>query len=133
MAKSERAAKGGGREVAISASASYQIGATYGASGAGAAWFGPGQPMSPQAPPEVKGRAFDFPQGTNTLVQSQPTGTVGYQALRAFADSYDLLRLIIETRKDAMARMRWVIQSRDPKEKLSPQSGTRSRRSPSSS
>jgi hypothetical protein len=41
--------------------------------------------------------------------------------LRQFADGYDLLRLIIETRKDAMERLRWVIQLRDTKEKISPQ------------
>ena len=28
-------------------------------------WFGPSPPMTPVAPAEVKGRAFDFPVGAN--------------------------------------------------------------------
>ena len=120
---SERATKGGGRELAVnvSASANYQIGSTYGASGAGAGWFGSGAPMSPQAPPEVKGRAFDFPQGVNVITSTRAYEPITYGTLRSFADGYDLLRLIIETRKDAMERLNWVIQPRDPKERLSPQ------------
>lgn len=121
---SERAVAGGGREVTLP-SPSYSVGplgTTYGnGSGSGAGWFGPGQPMSPQAPEAVKGRAFDFPQGVNLLTTTRPYEAFSYQTLRAFADGYDLLRLIIETRKDAMERLRWVIQPRDSKEKLTPQ------------
>lgn len=115
---SERAQRGGGRELSIS-SGPFQ--STYGGTGVGADWFGPGTPMSPQAPVEVKGRAFDFPQAVNTLNVTRTTSPVTYATLRAFADGYDLLRLIIETRKDAMERLRWVIQPRDNKEKLTPQ------------
>ena len=91
----------------------------------GAGWFGPGEPMAPQAPPQVKGRSFDFPQAVNLFNQQRKTSLVGFDTLRAFADGYDLLRLIIETRKDAMERLRWVIQPRDPSEKLSPQKRNR--------
>jgi hypothetical protein len=28
-------------------------------------WFGPQQPLAPQAPPEVKGRQWDYPFGVN--------------------------------------------------------------------
>ena len=28
-------------------------------------WFGPQQPLGPMAPPEVKGRQFDYPFGAN--------------------------------------------------------------------
>ena len=28
-------------------------------------WFGPQQPLQPQAPPEVKGRQWDYPFGVN--------------------------------------------------------------------
>lgn len=116
---SERARLGGGREMQITAS--YRIGETYGASGEGASWFGPGVPMNPQAPPEVAGRSFDFPQGYNLVNQTRAYDPIGFGTLRAFADAYDLLRLIIETRKDAMERLRWVIQLRDNKEKLTAQ------------
>lgn len=124
MARSERARKGGGTEVAIPqprVNFSYGIGSTYGASGAGAAWFGPGQPMTPQAPAEVAGRQFDFPQGYNINTQARAYEPITFAHLRAFGDAYDLLRLVIETRKDQMERLRWVIQLKDSKEKLTPQ------------
>lgn len=123
MAKSERATRGRGNEVALnpgSLTASYTVGATTG-SGAGASWFGPGIPMRPQAPPEVAGRAFDFPQGFNIRNRPRAYDAIGFPVLRAFADAYDLLRLIIETRKDAMERLRWVIQPRDNRERMTPQ------------
>lgn len=116
---SRRASAGGGREIALNPG--YSFGYQQGAQGEGAQWFGPGTPMAPQAPEEVKGRAFDFPSNTNLLTTSRPAAPVTYETLRAFADSYDLLRLIIETRKDAMERLRWVIQPRDSKERLTPQ------------
>lgn len=123
----DRAAAGGGRAIALNPGSwgPQQVGVTYGTTGQGADWFGPGVPMAPQAPVEVKGRAFDFPQGVNILTTTRPYSPITYEMLRAFADGYDLLRLIIETRKDAMERLRWVIASRDPKEKLSPQKRNR--------
>lgn len=119
----DRAAAGGGRAIALNPGFNfgYTIGGTFGNTGQGAQWFGPGQPMTPQAPPEVAGRAFDFPQGVNLLTSARPYSPVTYEQLRAFADGYDILRLIIETRKDAMERLRWVIQPKDPKEKITPQ------------
>lgn len=121
---SQRAAAGGGREIALNPGYSFG-GYAIGAQGQGANWFGPGQPMAPQAPTEVKGRAFDFPSSVNLLTTQRPASPVTYETLRAFADSYDLLRLIIETRKDQMERLRWVIQLKDPKDKLTPQKKNR--------
>ena len=126
-AKSQRARTGGGREIALNAnSRPYSNGYSLSTSirldsGAGASWFGPGQPMSPQAPKEVAGRAWDFPQAINTMYRPRAYEAVGFEILRAFADNYDLLRLIIETRKDQMERLRWVIQLKDSKEKLTSQ------------
>jgi PAS domain-containing protein len=118
----DRAARGGGRAVAIpQAQTGYGIGSTYGSSGNGSGWFGPGASMSPQAPREVAGRAFDFPQGTNVNTQARAYEAISFAQLRAFADGYDLLRLVIETRKDQMERLRWSIQLKDSKAKQSPQ------------
>lgn len=117
---SQRAAAGGGRQIALNPQ-NFNVGVTYGTDGSGASWFGPGRPMTPQAPEEVAGRSFDFPQGVNLLTTTRAYEPVTYQTLRSFADSYDLLRLIIETRKDAMERLRWVIQLRDGRERLTPQ------------
>jgi hypothetical protein len=98
----------------------YQVEVSYGASGGiargtGADWFGPLDPLRPIAPPDVAGRRFDFPPGYNLVTRPRAYEPVGFAELRAFADSYDLLRLVIETRKDQMERQRWRIRPRDPK------------------
>lgn len=88
-------------------------------------WFGPGEPVAPQAqaPAEeggAKGRQFDFPTMFNTQrtpgseFQSGQSG-ISFQHMRNLADSYDLLRLVIETRKDQMSKMEWSFGPRDPK------------------
>jgi SPP1 gp7 family putative phage head morphogenesis protein len=73
-------------------------------------WFGPGQPVAPQAQdaPGVAGRRFDFAVGHN-LRRSPRDGESGvtFAEMRALADGYDLLRLVIETRKDQMCKMEW--------------------------
>jgi len=98
----------------------YQVQVTYGASagiarGTGADWFGPLDPLRPIAPPDVAGRRFDFPPGYNLVTRPRAYEPVGFAELRGFADAYDLLRLVIETRKDQMERQRWRIRPRAPK------------------
>jgi hypothetical protein len=121
LAKADRAARGGGRSIALNPGSYPQnVGVTYG-NGGGADWFGPGAPMPPQAPKEVANRAFDFPQGYNVINQPRAYEAISFNTLRQFADGYDLLRLVIETRKDQMDRLKWVIQAKDPKQKMTPQ------------
>src|SRR5579871_3513755 len=102
----------------------YQIAVSYGtaagtgagiARGGGADWFGPLDSLRPIAPPEVAGRRFDFPPGYNLSVRPRAYEPIGFAELRGFADAYDLLRLVIETRKDQMERQRWCIRPRAPK------------------
>jgi hypothetical protein len=120
MAKSERARKGGGKELALTIN--HQVSPATGSYNAdGTRWFGAGEAPSVYAPDGVKGRAFDFPVGYNQISTPRAYEPISFAVLRAFADNYDLLRLIIETRKDQMARLRWAIQLREPKEGLTPQ------------
>ena len=113
----------------------YQVRVTYNASqgiarGTGADWFGPLNPLAPIAPPGVAGRRFDYPVGYNLVMRPRAYEPIGFHELRAFADAYDLLRLVIETRKDQMERQRWRIRLRADKRKGSaavPDSDTQAR------
>ncbi len=95
----------------------------YGASqginrGTGADWFGPLNPMAPNAPPQVAGRAFNFPAGFNLNMTPRGYEQITFQTMRSLADSYDLLRLVIETRKDQLVKLAWKIRPKadaDPK------------------
>lgn len=77
------------------------------APGGGPDWFGPEEPFSPVAPPAVRGRTLDFPPGYNLQIVQWPYEGVKPWELRALAESYDLVRLAIETRKDQMERLTW--------------------------
>jgi hypothetical protein len=94
----------------------YQVSLSYAAraaaTGQGADWFGPLAPMAPAAPPEVAGRQWDYPSGFNLALQPRPYEPVAFATLRQLADGWDLLRLVIETRKDQVARLAWTIRSR---------------------
>lgn len=94
----------------------YEVNVTFAAAtraGEGASWFGPAAPVIPLAPPEIKGRQWDFPAGYNLSTLSRPYEPVTFATLRALADGFDLLRLVIETRKDQVARHEWTIKLRD--------------------
>jgi hypothetical protein len=75
-------------------------------------FFGPGIPPRPSAQ-HTAGRQFDYQTATN--LHSIPKFSEGttFQELRGLADAYDLLRLVIETRKDEMDFCEWKIKSRD--------------------
>lgn len=81
--------------------------------GTGADWFGPLNPVKPQAPAEVAGRIFDYQTGYNLNTAPRASEPVTFAQLRGLADAYDLLRLVIETRKDQMGRIPWAIRPRN--------------------
>jgi HK97 family phage portal protein len=78
-------------------------------------WFGPRDPMPPVAPPDVAGRQLDYQTGYNQNLAPRALEPVSFSHLRTLADAYDLMRLIIETRKDQISRMKWNVKYRDPK------------------
>lgn len=83
-----------------------------GANGQGADWFGPLNPMPPVAPAQVAGRQYDYQPGYNLVTQTRAYEPVSFVTLRNLADGYDLLRTVIETRKDQIERMEWTIKPR---------------------
>ena len=72
-------------------------------------WFGPGTPIPASAPEEVAGRQFQLPISYNTLIQSKVDG-VSFAQLRMMADTTDIIRLLIELRKDQICSLEWSIQ-----------------------
>jgi hypothetical protein len=85
------------------------------------AWFGPQDPLPPSVPQaqqaSVEGRQFDYPIGYNLWTRPRQNEVVTFEQMRALADGYDLLRLVIETRKDQLAKLKWKIRPRDTKAK----------------
>lgn len=82
------------------------------------AWFGPSEPIAPMvnagaAADSVRGRQMDYPVAINRVVTPRSTEAVSFVQLRQLADACDILRLVIETRKDQMAKMKWVVRPAD--------------------
>lgn len=82
--------------------------------GGPADWFGPNQPLQPVAQtPGVIGRQFDYPVGYNTRITPRLDEAISFAQMKAMADGFDVLRLIIETRKDEVAAQGWKIAPKD--------------------
>jgi hypothetical protein len=54
------------------------------------------QPLAPMAPPEVKGRQWDYPFGANLNYIPRAEDGVSFPELRGLADALPLLRAVIE-------------------------------------
>jgi SPP1 gp7 family putative phage head morphogenesis protein len=80
-------------------------------------WMSPQGPIQPVVPDSqqdsVLGRQFDFPIGYNSRVTTRETEPVTFEQLRALADSCDILRTVIETRKDQVEKLKWAIKPKD--------------------
>lgn len=72
-------------------------------------WYSPLQPLAPVAQEAARGRMLDYPVGVNLAYSPRSTEVVTFGQLRSFADGYDLLRLVIETRKDQMCKFKWKV------------------------
>ena len=83
----------------------------------GKAFFGPGNPVAPPLSKEqqesVTGRQFDFAPGYNLRTTPRSGEAVTFAQMRALADSCDVLRLVIETRKDQLSKMNFKIAVKD--------------------
>lgn len=75
-------------------------------------WFGPMQPLKPVAPEGTGGRRFDYPPGYNLQYQPRYDEPFSFATLRGLADTCDMLRLVIETRKDQIEAQTWDVRPR---------------------
>ncbi len=73
-------------------------------------WFGPNQPLEPIAPDNVAGRRFDYPTGYNLNYTPRSAEPLSFADLRALADNCDILRSVIETRKDQVEALNWSVR-----------------------
>jgi hypothetical protein len=89
------------------------------------AWFSALPPLPQVAPPNTPVRRFDFPIGQNINYIPRSGETTTFAQLRALADNYDLLRTVIETRKDQLAKVPWTIRPSAFGRRLSAMSGRR--------
>jgi hypothetical protein len=71
------------------------------------AWFGPDLPMPISAPPGTPPRTTDYPVAYNINIQPRNLEAISFPQMRSLSDSFDLVRLCIETRKDQVSRMPW--------------------------
>lgn len=70
-------------------------------------WFGPLLPLPQVAPADTGPRRFDYPSGANLVTLPRNFEAVSFQQIRDLADSLDLVRIAIETRKDQVSKMPW--------------------------
>jgi len=75
--------------------------------------FGPLQPLQPAYQEEMKGRQLDYLPGYNLIYEPRAEEATSFKTLRGFADTYDLLRLAIETRKDQLCRLTWSVRYKE--------------------
>jgi hypothetical protein len=84
-------------------------------------WFGPSEPMSPVVPeaqrPDVEGRQFDYRMANNRNMTPRSEEAIGFSQLRGLADACDILRIVLERRKDQIAKLQWHIIPKDKKAK----------------
>jgi hypothetical protein len=73
--------------------------------------FSPGYPLLP--PDQAPVRAWDYPVGYNTTFRPRSYEPISFEELRFLADNEDMTRMAIETRKDQIEGLEWMIRPRD--------------------
>lgn len=78
-------------------------------------WFGPFQPLAPMAPDQegVKGRQWDYSTGVNLNYIPRSSEAISFGELKALSRSCDLLRIAIESRKDQISSLDYIIRPRE--------------------
>src|SRR5690242_15314655 len=76
--------------------------------------FGPGYPLVPSDSQRI--RRWDYPTSYNTTYTPRSYESIDFSQLRGLAESHDITRLAIETRKDQIESLEWTINSIDNKD-----------------
>lgn len=74
-------------------------------------WFSPLQPIPSTAPGNLLPRQYQYTPGQNIIFTPRGEEPIGFEQLRGLAESYDLLRAVIETWKDLVVTQKLVIRS----------------------
>jgi hypothetical protein len=96
-------------------------GVRYVVTGKEPSWFGSGQPLAPIAQDQTEGRQLDYPVYYNLQTSPRAGEAISFSMLRTLADSYDLIRIVIETRKDQLVKLNWVIQLKQDQARPTPE------------
>ena len=76
-------------------------------------WYSMLQPMRPMAPADFRPRQAGFTPGQNlNWTPGDEKNGITFENLRFLADNWDILRLMIETRKDQMCSCQWEIRAK---------------------
>lgn len=75
-------------------------------------FFSPQMPLQPTEP-GTAGRRFDFQAGYNISTKPRRDSGIDFATLRQFAKFYDILRILIEKRKDQISNFEWSIKPTD--------------------
>src|SRR5437764_481215 len=73
--------------------------------------FSPSYPLVPPEREQV--RLWDYPVGYNAIYTPRSYEAIGFDELRTLAESHDITRLAIETRKDQIEKLDWTIKPRN--------------------
>jgi hypothetical protein len=76
-------------------------------------FYGAGLPIPPVQEGQAV-RAWDFAPGTNMTQTPRHTEPFGFRHLRAFSN-VEMVRMAIETRKDQLERLDWMVKPKDEK------------------
>ncbi|GHH09331.1 hypothetical protein GCM10008023_05880 [Sphingomonas glacialis] len=77
-----------------------------------AEWFGPSDPLANQAPPEVKGRTWDYPVASNLNYTPRKTEPVSFTKLKLLANNCGPLKLVMGRQRDLVKAIEWSIKPR---------------------
>lgn len=79
-------------------------------------WMGPQEALPIAAPVGTTARVLDYNIAYNINISPRSGELVGFAEMKALAENYDLMRIIMERRKNQIVTQKWDIQFREEKE-----------------